>query len=390
MTLGEDPVLIAGGGIGGLAAALALARAGRAVRLLEQAAAFGEIGAGIQLAPNALRVLDALGVLDYVLEHAVFPDYAVMIDALSGQEITRVDLGPGFVKHYGYRYLVVHRHDLLEALLRGCREQDRIELVTGRTVQSFAQHAAGVEVRCADGTTEQGSALVGADGLRSLVREQLLGDGPPHFSGHLCYRGVVPLDRVPDREYLNAMALWVGPHMHLVQYPLRQGQLMNNVVVIDSQQYLRGEASYGGWDEVEAMFTPALPRVRDMLGYIDRERNWPLHDREPAPQWSDERVTLLGDAAHPALQNMAQGACMALEDAAALAQRMAETAGDPKAAFRAYQQDRYLRTARVQISARFMAALVHVGGGARDVRNAVLSRRSPDGFPELDWLYRGP
>ncbi|MGE3862493.1 MAG: FAD-dependent monooxygenase [Burkholderiaceae bacterium] len=389
MTSTDRPVLVAGGGIGGLAAALALARAGRRVRVLEQAPAFGEIGAGIQLAPNALRVLDTLGVLDHVMEHAVFPARAVMIDALTGKEITRVDLGPGFVQRYGYRYLVVHRQDLLEALLQGCRAQASIELATGRTVQSFVQEGSGVEVRCADGTTELGSALIGADGLRSPVRAQLLDDGAPRFSGHLCYRGVVPMDRIPDREYGDAMALWVGPNMHLVQYPLRQGKLMNNVVVIVSQQYLRGDANYGGWDEVESLFAPALPRVRDMLGYIERDRNWPLHDRDPAPNWSHDRVTLLGDAAHPTLQNMAQGACMAIEDALCLAERLANT-DDYQDAFRAYQQDRYLRTARVQISARFMAQLVHVGGGARDVRNDVLSRRSPEGFPELDWLYRGP
>ena len=390
MSRTDPAVLISGGGIGGLAAALALARTGQSVRVLEQASAFGEIGAGIQLAPNALRVLDSLGVLGHVLENAVFPDYAVMIDALSGQEITRVDLGPAFVQHYGHRYLVVHRQDLLEALLRGCREQVGIELVTGRTVQSFEQHAGGVEVRCTDGTTDRGLALVGADGLRSPVRGQMLDDGPPDFSGHLCYRGVVPMDQIPDRDYVNAMALWVGPNMHLVQYPLRQAKLMNNVAVIVSQQHLRGEASYGGWDEVEELFSPALPRVRDMLKYIDRERNWPLHDRNPSPHWTQERVTLLGDAAHPTLQNMAQGACMALEDATVLAQHVTFAQGDFKAAFQAYQQDRYLRTARVQISARFMAKLVHVGGGARDVRNAVLSKRSSNGFPELDWLYQGP
>jgi salicylate hydroxylase len=390
MNRDANPLFIAGGGIGGLAAALALARAGQTVRVLEQAAAFGEIGAGIQLAPNALRVLDSLGVLDHVFEHAVFPDYAVMIDALSGQEITRVDLGPGFVKRYGYRYLVVHRQDLLEALLRGCREYANIDLVTGCTVQSFTQHAEGVEVHCADGTTQRGSALVGADGLRSPVRDQLLGDGPPRFAGHLCYRGVVPMDHIPDQEYVNAMALWVGPNMHLVQYPLRQGKVMNNVAVIVSQQYLRGEPSYGGWDEVETLFAPALPRVRDMLGYMARERNWPLHDRDPVPKWTADRVTLLGDAAHPTLQNMAQGACMALEDATVLAQCVANASGDFKSAFTAYQENRYLRTARVQIGARIVAGIVHAGGGARDVRNAVLSKRSPDGFAELDWLYQGP
>jgi salicylate hydroxylase len=221
------------------------------------------------------------------------------------------------------------------------------------------------------------------------VRAQLLGDGAPRSSGNVCYRGTVPIEQIPDLSYANAMALWVGPGMHLVQYPVRQGKLMNNVAVIVSPRFLRGAADYGGWDEVEERFASALPRVRDMLGFMERERHWVLHDRDPDPRWSRGRVTLLGDAAHPALQNMAQGACMALEDAACLAQRVGAAAGDLGQAFVAYQQDRYLRTARVQVSARFMATLVHLGGGARDVRNAVLATRPTEGFAELDWLYRG-
>ena len=390
MSRSAAPLLVAGGGIGGLTAALALARRGCQVRVLEQAAAFGEIGAGIQLAPNASRVLDALGVLDQVLANAVFPDYAVMIDARDGREITRISLGPDFVQRYGYRYMVVHRQDLLAALLAACRREAAIALLTGKTVGAIRQSADGVEVDCADGTREAGTALVGADGVWSGVRAQVIGDGAPRASGHVCYRGTVPMAQIPDHSYANAMALWVGHSMHLVQYPVRRGELMNNVAVIDSPKFRRGEAEYGDWGEVESLFTEALPRVRDMLGFMDRERNWLLHDREPANNWTHGRVTLLGDAAHPTLQNMAQGACMAIEDAVCLADRVAAGGADVNAAFAAYQQDRYLRSARVQISARFVATMVHLGGGARDVRNAVLGTRSPDSVYELDWLYKGP
>jgi len=390
MSAGARPLLVAGGGIGGLATALALARRGIRVRVLEQAAAFGEIGAGIQLAPNASRVLDALGVLEDVIANAVFPDYAVMIDARDGREITRIALGAAFVSRYGYRYMVVHRQDLLAALLSACRREAAIELLTGKTVGALRDFPDRVEVVCADGSVETGAALIGADGVWSGVRAQVIGDGAPRVSGHVCYRGTVPMAEIPDHSYANAMALWVGEAMHLVQYPVRRGELMNNVAVIDSPKFRSGAAQFGDWGEVETLFASAMPRVRDMLGYMDRERNWILHDRDPLPHWTRGRVTLLGDAAHPTLQNMAQGACMAIEDAVCLAQRVAAAGTDLNAAFLAYQQDRYLRTARVQISARFVAHMVHLGGGARDVRNAVLGTRSADSTYELDWLYRGP
>lgn len=384
------PVIVAGGGIGGLAAALALAREGIPVRVLERADAFGEIGAGLQLAPNALRVLERLGALEAVLHDGVFPDYAVMIDALTGDEITRISLGAGFMQRFGHRYVVVHRQDLLRALLEQCRRASAVELMTGRGIVSFEDAGDRVRVACQDGSVHEGQALIGADGLYSVVRAALLADGPPRVAGHFCYRGTVPMDRIPDRSYERAMALWVGPDMHLVQYPVRQGQLMNNVVVIQSPRFRAGLADTGEWSEVESLFSAATPRVRGMLEYVDRSRCWSLHDRPPAPDWSRGRVTLLGDAAHPTLQNMAQGACMALEDAVCLADRITASGGDLPAAFLDYQQARYLRTARVQLSARFVASMVHAGGGARDVRNHVLAKRSHDSYFELAWLYDGP
>jgi len=388
MTLPLLPVIIAGGGIGGLAAALAIARAGMPVVVLEQAQAFAEIGGGIQLAPNALRVLDRLGVLDAVKSKAVFVDQAVMIDALTGTEITRIELGEKFVARYGHRYLVVHRQDLLEALLGACRNTYGIDLRVNARIESFEQRDERVSVQCRDGKLLEGHSLIGADGLWSIVRSQMFSDGAPRFSGHICYRGVVPMDQIPDRSYGNAMALWVGPNVHLVQYPIRNGELMNNVAVIVSQEYFRGEKKYGEWSEVETLFATVHPKVRAMLAFIDRGQRWLLHDRDPKPTWSVGRTTLLGDAAHPTLQNMAQGACMALEDAVELADQIAMCPDHPESAFIAYQNARYIRTARVQLSARFVAQLVHLEGGARDVRNAVLSARDPTSTFELDWLYR--
>jgi salicylate hydroxylase len=382
-------LLIAGGGIGGLAAALALARAGRPVRVLEQAAEFTELGAGIQLAPNALRVLDRFGLAGEVMRHAVYPDDAVMIDAVTGEEITRIVLGERFAARYGWRYLVVHRLDLHRALLDAARGESAIALETSKTVTALAQTADRVEAACSDGTRYRAAALIGADGLWSFVRAQLLADGPPRSTGQVCYRGTVPIDAIPNLSRAKSMALWVGPGMHLVQYPVSRGELMNNVAVFESAQFAAGAKEYGGADELEEAFTVASPPVRSMLAHVGRDRRWVLHDRDPVSDWTRGRITLLGDAAHPALQNMAQGACMALEDGVVLADAVARCGEDYERAFREYQAARFVRTARVQLSARFMAALVHARGGVRELRNALLRTRSPESTFELDWLYRG-
>ncbi len=389
MTAAASELLIAGGGIGGLAAALALARAGRRVRVLEQAAEFTELGAGIQLAPNALRVLDRLGLAGEVMRHAVYPDDAVMIDAVTGAEITRIVLGPAFVARYGWRYLVVHRLDLHRALLDACRAEGAIALETSKTVIALEQTDDAVEAACEDGARYRGAALVGADGLWSFTRAQILADGPPRATGQVCYRGTVPIGAIPDLSRAKSMALWVGPGMHLVQYPVSRGELMNNVAVFESAQFARGAGEYGGPDELEAAFAVAGPAVRSMLAHVGRDRRWVLHDRDPVSDWTRGRITLLGDAAHPALQNMAQGACMALEDGVVLADAVARCGEDYARAFTEYQSARFARTARVQLSARFMASLVHARGGVRELRNALLRTRSPESTFELDWLYRG-
>lgn len=381
-------ILIAGGGLGGLACALALARKGRRVRVLEKAAEFGEIGYGIQMGPNIHRVMQVLGVMDTLEPKAVFPDALVMMDSVSGEEVTRISLGDAFVKRFGYRYFVIHRGDLHGTLFDACKQRAEITLEASKGLAKFAERADGVTVTCEDGSEYFGAALVGADGLWSPTRKQIVTDAPRQ-TGHTVYRGLVPVDAVVDRQFLNSMVIWCGQDTHLVQYRLRGGTVMNNVAVFVSPRFKRGEKEFGQPDELHEMFAPAVPRVRDMLKYISLERNWVLHDRDPVTNWTKGRTTLLGDAAHPTLQYLAQGACMAFEDGLVLASEVARHGDDFNAAFLAYQGRRMNRTARVVLSARFFAEVCHAGGGARLLRNELLGKRSPDDPWEADWLYRG-
>jgi salicylate hydroxylase len=209
------------------------------------------------------------------------------------------------------------------------------------------------------------------------------------MAGHFVYRGVVPVDNIIDRSHQDSMIIYVGPNLHLVQYRLRGGTVMNNVATIASYRHARGEQDGGGPDELEEMFARCDPRVRQMLQYVGRERNWVLHDRPPVSGWTKGNVTLLGDAAHPMLQYLAQGACMAIEDAVVLAAQVAAHGTDYNRAFTAYQQARFYRTARVQITARVFGDIIHADGGARELRNHLCAQRDPDFPAEVDWLYRG-
>ncbi len=383
------PILIAGGGIGGLSAALALALKGRRVRVLEKAPEFGEIGYGIQMGPNVSRMLDRLGLLKALEPHAVFPEALVLADALDNREITRIALGRTFLDRYRYRYFVIHRRDLHGEIVRACRQREEIALEASRGVASFEERPGAVIVRCEDGSEHEGAALIGADGLWSPTRAAIVGDGAPRVAGHVSYRGVVPTHQVIERSHLDAMTIWVGPDLHLVQYRLRGGAEMNNVATVASRRFRRGEKDFGGLDELDEAFSRTDPRVRDMLRYISRDRNWILHDRDPVTHWSRGRATLLGDAAHPTLQYLAQGANMAIEDGVVLAEKVAAAGDDFRSAFLAYQGERLNRTARVVLSSRFFGEYFHVGGGARVLRNELARRRNPDEYWEIDWLYRG-
>ena len=391
MSNGSDnhPVLIAGGGIGGLSAALGLARAGSNVIVLEKAPALGEIGAGIQLGPNAFHAFDALGVGPSARAMAVYIDSLRLMDALTAEEIVHIDLGEKFRARFGNPYAVVHRGDLHGVLLRACRESPKIDLRVNSELLSYEQDGSSVTARLGAGESVKGCALIGADGLWSNVRKQAVGDGPPRVSGHTTYRSVIPTDRMPEDLRWNAATLWAGPKCHLVHYPLSGWKVFNLVITChnDAAEPVAGKPV--PHEEVMPGFAHVHARARQIIDHGTDWRLWVLCDREPTERWVDGRVALLGDAAHPMLQYMAQGACMAMEDAVCLAHMVAEHPGNIETALRAYRDRRVLRTARVQIQSRALGDHVyHPGGPHAALRDAIMRNKSQeDWYEDLAWLY---
>lgn len=382
------PILTVGGGIGGLASALALAREGFDVRVLEQAPEFGEVGAGIQLGPNMIRALAQLGLADRVLADAWLPDNLVLRDALDGSEVTCVPAGDGLRERFGEPYALTHRADLLATFLEACRDEPRIELSTDRRVEAVVDDGETVVAEIEGGETVEGSALIGADGLWSRVREQVIGDGPPRVAGHIAYRGVLPRAEVPDDLWSPDMTVWVGPRTHLVHYPLRGGQFYNLVAVFHSDRYTEGYDEAGDAEELWSHFRGERPEVRRLLERIDVWKFWVLCDRDPRRGWSKGRVTLLGDAAHPMLQYLAQGAAMAVEDAVCVARELAMADGDPAVAFERYEERRVLRTGRAQIMARVYGEAFHAGHVTAELRNEMLAGRTAEqAWESMAWLY---
>lgn len=381
-------IMIAGGGIGGLAVALGLARHGIAAHVIEKAAEFGEIGAGIQLAPNASWALDRLGVLDAIKPFGVFPQRIVWMDAIAGTQLTSLDLGERFREHYGYAYIVMHRSDLLATLLRACEEHPLVTLETNKNLVAIDDEGTSVLLACADGSRYACDALIGADGLWSTVRKAVIDDGDPICSEYVAYRGAIPISEVTSHAGLDNVMLWTGPEMHLVQYPVRRGELYNQVAVFKSSRYRPDSEEWGLPDELDEHFGAGTEAVRSALLKIKRNRRWPMFDRLPIGTWTRNRITLMGDAAHPMLQYLAQGACQALEDAVVLADALAAHRDDVPAAYAAYERERVARTGRVQTLARWWGDFWHHHPGrALDERNALLARRDPRDFSETDWFY---
>jgi 2-polyprenyl-6-methoxyphenol hydroxylase-like FAD-dependent oxidoreductase len=384
------PLLISGGGIGGLAAAMVLAQDGHRVTLFEQAASFGEIGAGIQLGPNIFRMFDYLGLTEAINRVAFFPAGLGMNDVRTGEKVVRVPLGDVARATYGFPYGVIYRADLHQVFLDACRAQPNVTLRTSAKVESFDQSADGVTVRLEGGEVVEGSALVGADGMWSRIREAVVGDGKPRVSGHIAYRAVLKREDVPAHLWSDDVLLWGGEKTHLVHYPLRRGELFNLVAVFHSNKYDEGWNTFGDTAELTERFADACPQVKELLGKIETWKMWVLCDREPVKNWTDRRVTLLGDAAHPMLQYLAQGAGQAIEDAVVMREALRHTRGDVPKAFQKYQQARYLRTGRVQLTARFYGDIYHAAGVQRELRNQMFqSGTESAGFAGLKWMYDG-
>lgn len=381
-------MVVAGGGIGGLACALALAQQGFEVKLFEQAPAVSEVGAGIQVGPNMIKALAMLGIADTVLGDAWQPENLVMRDSLDASVVTRVPLAGGFRERFGAPYCVTHRADLLNALVEACRADSCVELALDRRVEAFVQTGDRVAVEITGGEQVEAGALIGADGLWSRVRSLVMGDGGPRVAGHVAYRAVLERDDVPEDLWDPDVVLWAGAKNHLVHYPLRRGELFNLVAVFHSDRYAEGWDETGDVDELWRHFEGVRPEVSRLLERIETWKFWVLCDREPRRGWSSGRVTLLGDAAHPTLQYLAQGAAMAIEDAVVLARELAAADGDASVAFPRYEDARVERTGRVQLTSRFYGEIYHAADVAAEIRRSMLWDRTPEqAWNGMAWLY---
>ena len=383
--------LIIGGGIGGLAAALAFSRAGAPVELFERSPEFTEVGAGIQLGPNVVKVLHDWGLQEALAGVAAFPDRLQVRSAMSGHELGVLRLGAAALERYGSPYATIHRADLHHLLLTALKDKS-VQLTVNSSVERFVQHDLGVTLFTADGREAQGDVLVGADGLWSQVRQQLLNDGAPRATGHLAYRAMVPQSSLPARLQSRQITVWLGPQLHVVQYPVRGGEWLNVVAIVHG----RTEGDMAHWDhsanpaKLRSAMTATCAPLQDLIQAIESWRLWALSIRPPmrgAHEQAQGRVALLGDAAHPMLPYLAQGAGMAIEDAHCLACAVGTLGLDVPTALAQYAASRWQRNARVQAGAIRNGRIFHATGlvrWGRDTAMKLLGERLLDN----PWLYR--
>lgn len=402
----KQQVVIAGGGIGGLACALALSRAGVSVHLLEQAGAFSEVGAGLQLGPNAVRVLHEWDLLEELNACAAFPDALQVCDAHSARTLGRLRLGPLARARYGEPYATVHRADLHELLLRAVQRESGAHLRLDTRVVAYEQAGERVRVTCEDDTVVEGDALIGCDGLWSRVRAQMLGAQPTRVSGHLAYRGMVRATDLPERLRQNLVTAWLGPRLHVVHYPVRSGNWFNVVAVVEGTLGL-GHGGPPGCDpqswsheaqtaDLKWALGPACGELMRMIDAVSAWKLWALNDRAPMAgpnEHAQGRVALLGDAAHPLRPYLAQGAAMAIEDAWTLGRLLRSqpegTTPDWPALLQRFAQTRWQRNARVQSRSQRNGTIFHADGLLRWGRNTAMGLLG-ENLLDNPWLYSGP
>lgn len=388
--------LVAGGGIGGLAVALAVARVGWQVRLYERAPVFSEVGAGIQLGPNVVKVLHGWGLADALAEVAAFPQQLEVRSAVLGERLGRLRLGAAMVQRYGAPYATVHRADLHAILLKAA-QQAGVQLKLNHTLSRFTQNAESVTAQSGDDPPVEADVLLGADGLWSPLRQWLLGDGPPRPTGHLAYRALVRQADLPAALRSSEVTAWLGPQLHVVQYPVRGGDWLNLVGIVhgtasgELESWDRGTDATG----LRAALAGTCAPLQDLVQAIHGWQLWALCDRPPmrgAHQHALGRVALLGDAAHPMRPYLAQGAGMAIEDAAELGRVLAQALDpvfDAPAMLSRYALNRWQRNARVQARAIRNGQIFHAGGLVRWGRDASLKLLG-ERLLDLPWLYGGP
>ena len=386
-------LIISGAGIAGLTTALALAHRGFRALILEQAEKLQETGAGLQLAPNATRILRELGVAERLKNCVVVPQALSVKNGKSGRETVRMPLGEAAEFRYGAPYWLVHRADLQAALLETANVNPDVELRLGERVDDFADHAHGLTVQVVRGANvreERGMALVGADGLWSRLRTRLVDDGKPHFNGRAAWRATLPAEKAPKEFREPVIHLWLGRSAHLVHYPVRGGALINIVAIAPDRNPGQSWSETGTREEVLRHFSIEswAPRAREFLTRPERWLKWSLHDRPAFRVPGRGPVTLVGDAAHPMLPFLAQGAAMAIEDAAILAQRLAESPNALAEAMRRYEGQRHPRIADVYRAVRRTGALYHLGGPAALARDVGMWAMGGEKLrTRYDWLY---
>lgn len=389
----KSQILIAGAGIGGLTAALCLARAGFRVRLIERAEVLEEVGAGLQISPNASTVLRDLGLLPALAADALAPRAIHIRRARDGATLARLPVEDAEAR-WGAPYLLVHRADLQRALVAAVVREPDIKLETGISLAGFAEHENGVEIAALHGDVRvsyDADGLIGADGLRSFVRARLSGAFLPDRAERVAFRALVEAERVAGALSAPESALWLGRKAHLVHYPLRGGKVINVVAVVDEPMTIDWR---NFWSEpiepraVAARFAAFDPMIGDLIRGAKDWRRWPLVERPPLPQWCKGCIALLGDAAHPMLPFLAQGAAQAIEDAAALAQALSAHEAIPRA-FAAYEATRRARATRVQADSRRQATIYHLSGPAALARDLAMRAMGPQRLlKRYDWLYR--
>ncbi|NHC42633.1 FAD-binding protein [Bacillus sp. MM2020_1] len=379
-------IIIVGGGIGGLAAALSIQESGKSIAIFEQAPEFGEVGAGIQLAPNALEVLDRLGVKEEILKYAVVPKRLVLKDVYTAEELATLDLGEAFQKEFGQPYIVLHRSDLHRVLYEACQKRSNIKFFTNQTIQTAEQNGDSCTVVNQHGETFSAEAVIGADGVKSNMRKLMIEDEPVN-SAYVAYRGTIPIEEVANNSNLDLddVIMWIGPNLHLVQYPVRRGELYNQVVVFKS--YDATVEDWGNPEELTRRFENSHPRVQNALTYINRQFRWQMYDRQPIENWTKGNITLLGDSGHAMLQYLAQGGVQAFEDAFVLGEKLKEHKSYEEA-FKAYQDMRIPRSAMVQTTARKWGEIIHAENPTTiSLRNFIFEQQKPTDYKIVDFLY---
>jgi salicylate hydroxylase len=386
-------VIVAGAGMAGLTAALALARAGLRVTVFEQATKLEETGAGLQLSPNSSRVLIALGLRDRLAASVMTPRAIRVMAGGSGREIVRIPLGTEAERHYGAPYWTIHRGDLQAALADAARAEQDVTLKLGTRVEDFASHEKGVTVQARGPRQmqdERGVALIGADGVWSNVGELLHRQRPPGFRHRTAWRALVPAEAASPEFREPLVHLWLGQHAHLVHYPVKGGRLINIVGIVHGEWNVPGWSAAGDRGEILRHFARWAwsEKARALIAIPDQWLKWPLYDRKESFRGGVGPVTLVGDAAHPMLPFLAQGAGMAIEDAAVLADMLGKYINDPADALRAYEGARRLRTARVQKASRGQARIYGRSGPEALIRNLGMRLLGGEKLrARYDWLY---